>query len=101
MLRLNAGQIPTRGPAEPVPRPVRPAWYKATKPQITDYTELLAEKLEQLDIPESIHCRDVFCTNHKHRQERDLLMINMISSICDAGRECLPQTGGRPPENKN
>ena len=28
-------------------------------------------------------------------------MIDLIASICDAGRECLPQTGGKPPENKN
>ena len=29
------------------------------------------------------------------------ILLPKINSICDTGRECLPQTGGRPPENKN
>ena len=48
MLRLNVGQIANKVPAEPVPRPKRPACYKATKQQISDYTVLLSDKLDQL-----------------------------------------------------
>ena len=101
LLRLNVGQIATKVQAEPVQRPKRPAWYKATKQQISDYTVLLSDKLDQLEIPASLKCQDVTCTSHDHKTERDNLMIDLIGSICDAGRESLPQTGGRPPENKN
>ena len=101
MLRLNVGEIAARTPIKPVPSPRKPAWYKATILQVNEYTDLLANKLSQLEIPASLSCHDVTCTNHEHKQDRYNLMIDLLSSVCDAGRETLPQTGGRPPKNNN
>ena len=101
MLRLDVGSVTVKIPTKPTPGPKKPAWYKATEEQVSEYTVVLAEKLFELNIPASLSCRDVSCVSHNHKEDRDSYMLDVLCAMCDSGRECLPQTGGRAPANKN
>ena len=101
MLRLDVGQIPNKVPILPKPGPPKPAWYKATEEQVSTYTDVLADRLDQMDVPISLSCRDVNCDSHRHKEDRDSYMLDVLCAICDSGKECLPQTGGKPPKTQD
>ena len=94
MLRLDLGQIQARQSVVPPPRPRRPAWYKAGQEELHDYTEKLYERVEEMEVPASLLCRDPHCQSELHKQERDKCMLDVLSALCDTASECIPMTGG-------
>ena len=63
MLKLNVGAIPLKTNRKEQPRPSRPDWYKATTEDISEFTGLLDEQLQNIMYPETIFCTDVHCTD--------------------------------------
>ena len=94
MLILNVGDIPVKEPVVPPALPKRPAWYKAENHHLNNYKGNLSDKLDQLTVPPSIDCRDPHCQSPDHKQERDCLMLDVLSCICDAAKEEIPLSGG-------
>ena len=93
MLRLNLGEIQARLAIVTIPRPRRPAWYKAKIEHIEAYTDCLDSKVKEIDLPASLKCCDPLCTSKTHKNERDLCLLELMSSINEAGKQCIPMTG--------
>ena len=78
MLKLRVGDIPEKKPQSANPSPKHPAWYKATDDHSDDYTDLLKQKLGNIECPESVFCDDVNCADMQHRQERDNHVLDLL-----------------------
>ena len=97
MLRLNTGNIPLKPVLEEIPKPRKPAWYKATEEHLERYKWLLHEKIMNIEQPHSIYCNNAACTDDLHKLERDAHCLDILAAICESGQECIPLTR---PQNK-
>ena len=89
MLKLRLDNIPApKKKSQPVT--CRPAWYKATEDEKYCYTMVLNDKLSNLLVPDSLNCSDVHCSDITHSQERDGLMIDIISQLIETSFENIP-----------
>ena len=68
----------------------RPAWYKATQADVDLYRTLLTEKLDQIHVPESIHCSDISCKNINHVEARDQFLLDTMSCLIETSYQCIP-----------
>ena len=70
----------------------RPAWYKATQVETDLYRSVLTEKLDLINIPDSIHCCDISCKNINHIEDRDRFLLDLMSCLIEASYQCIPLT---------
>ena len=98
MLKLNVENV-LRKDLPKIRRPKRPAWYKATEENINEYTSILNDKLGEFDFPESLECRDVHCQDHKHSEDRDKLVLDILCTMIETSYECVPLSSNPKPAN--
>ena len=68
-------------------------WEKSTAEAKELYLATLANKLDQLEVPECVQCRDIHCTTHM--KEVEDYTIAVLESIEGAAQSSLACTGGR------
>lgn len=94
MLKINIGNIPLQKDFT-IPRPRQPAWKKANNQQRNKYTRCLFDRINRLEIPNSLDCKDPHCSNPEHRKERDTFMLDLITNWIEASHESIPLSGGK------
>ena len=57
----------------------KPNWRKAEQEDIDEYTVVLNEKLSELSLPQSFHCKDVTCKIPHHSEDRDSHAIDILT----------------------
>ena len=67
-------------------------WEKSSKEARENYETTLTEKLDTLDIPDCVTCREVHCTTHTEQMEDYTMSILEIMEA--AASECLYTSGG-------
>ena len=93
MMKLDLGQLPLQKRVKTsVPR--RPSWYKAEQSQLDELTRSVHDKLSSLQAPESLDCCDPHCQDSHHSEERDSLVIDVMSCVIESSHQCLPMSGG-------
>ena len=92
MVRLNLGSLPVKTERKQNAKPRKPDWYKATSEDITEYTELLDNKVTNLMYPESMFCSDVQCKDQQHRQDRDNHVLDILTSMVESSHSAIPLT---------
>ena len=80
--------VQTEKPKKVIKR--KPDWNKASEEDKEEYHDVLAEKLQQLPVPESLSCTDCLCKNHDHSRERDLFVIDNLTRVIESTFDCLP-----------
>ena len=90
MLSLNVGDIPRKSDQLELRVPRRLAWAKAEGAEIKKYTEELQVRLEKLEDPESLSCKDVKCQHQEHSQERDNHVLDIMTAWIEAGYVSIP-----------
>ena len=79
MLKLNMGTIPMSQSTN-FKTSKKPAWHKASQEDMLCYTEELDSRMQDIIVPESVHCLDTACRDTSHSNERDSL-FNLISCL--------------------
>ena len=95
MLKLKVGNIPRSAPVN-VEQPRRPAWYKAKQEEVENYTQVLHDKLQRLNTPECLNCRNVNCQDESHSEERDSFVLDILTAIIETSHATIPLSGGPP-----
>ena len=97
MICLKVQDIPRRQlPQEEVRGPRRLAWDKAEKEELNRYRAELKMRLENLEEPDCLHCKDVKCIKVGHSEERDGYVLDVMSACVEASYACIPHVP--PPE---
>ena len=79
----------------------KPAWYKAADEEKLDYTNLLHDKLAELEPPKCLDCNDVTCLHEDHSTNRDRHLLDIMCAIMEASHECIPLSSKpRPPGSR-
>ena len=94
MIKIDVGSIQARSKTTEISRSRRPAWVKATEENKSAYTVLLEEKLGDLELPGSILCADVHCSNESHSHDRDTFLLDIMSSVIECSHACIPLSKG-------
>ena len=99
MMKINVADLKSECPKSTSSSQIRkPAWYKATESDKSDYTTLLGEKLADLEPPDTLNCSDVNCQHEEHTTERDLHVLDVMCAIMEASHESIPLSAKvRPP----
>ena len=87
VMKLDIGNIPARLPS-------RPLWYKASVEDGYSYTEELDNKLRHIMVPETLLCENVHCENEQHCQDRDSLVLDIMSSVIETSHKTIPMSQG-------
>ena len=93
MLKLNLGSLPVKIKSNPV-RHKRPAWYKASEQQMSQYSDILMQKLESVSVPDCLQCRDVKCDSVAHSDNRDGFVLDVLGAVIEASHATIPMAGG-------
>ena len=98
-MKINVADLKSECPKSTSSSQIRkPAWYKATESDKSDYTTLLGEKLADLEPPDTLNCSDVNCQHEEHTTERDLHVLDVMCAIMEASHESIPLSAKvRPP----
>ena len=99
VLKLDLGKIPAKKIATAAP-PKRPAWYKADQEAIDQYTGYLHHKLSVLQVPDSLFCSNPKCQDPSHSDERDSMVIDIMSTVIEASHQHIPVIGGKKSPRK-
>ena len=67
-----------------------PSWKRATPEQKESFVTELEEKLNSVNVPLNLRCRDVHCNNPEHIQESDRYLEEILKSMEIAATQCLP-----------
>ena len=94
MVRLNLGDLPMMKKSDDS-RPLRPAWYKATKLQQENYCNTLKLKLQSLAVPRCIECQDLKCKENSHSESRDGFVLDLMGAVIESSHAAIPMVGGR------
>ena len=94
MVKLNLGAIPKKQMVS-INTPRRPAWYKANMEDIMSYTEELDGRMQEVIVPDSVHCLDTECNDPSHSTERNSMVLDMLVNIIEVSHSEIPMVGGR------
>ena len=94
IVKLNLGAIPVRQ-RECIKTCRRPAWYKASELDIMSYTEELSNRVQNIVLPESLHCRNPACSEPSHTRERDSVVLDLLLSMIEVTHTNIPLVGGK------
>ena len=72
----------------------KPAWYKADQNDRDRYTCDLNKRLSSLTLPDSLQCYNPQCHHSSHSEERDSLVLDILTSVIEASHECIPMSSG-------
>ena len=93
-VKLNLGTLPLRKEsAGSIPR--KPSWPKATVEHVSGYTAALQDRLEILQVPQSMHCTNPQCRDQQHSQDRDSFTLDILLSLVETTHTTLSLSGGR------
>ena len=93
MLVLRIADIPRSScEEEMVRRPRRLAWDTASQLKVKEYQEKLQEGLARLEMPDSITCCDVMCTDASHSTARDRFLLDIMSTVIEASYSSISPT---------
>jgi hypothetical protein len=95
MVKLDMGALPLREKTNEV-RPKRPAWYKASEAQISQYKADLQGRLQAIPVPVCLDCSDVKCKSESHTKVRDDFVLDNLIAVIEASHATIPIVGGRP-----
>ena len=86
MLVLRLADIPRiKCEEEGVRQPRRLAWNNASQVQVKEYQAKLQEGLARLEVPDSISCCDVRCTDANHSIAQDRFVLDIMSTVIVSG----------------
>ena len=95
MVKLDMGALPLREKTNEV-RPKRPAWYKASEAQISQYKADLQGRLQAIPVPVCLDCSDVKCKSESHTKVRDDFVLDNLIAVIEASHATILIVGGRP-----
>ena len=67
-------------------------WNRSSEEAKTIYSANLAAKLDQVDVPDCVKCRDIHCSIHTDQMEE--YTIAVLEAVEAASQECLASSGG-------
>ena len=67
-------------------------WVKSSKNAKSNYSATLNAKLDKLEVPECVLCRDIHCSVHIEQMENYTMAV--LEAVQEASQECLAYTGG-------
>ena len=83
-----------------LPRPSRPAWYKANAEQKNEYTALLEQKLANIPLPASLRCDNPHCSMEEHIMAQDSHVLDVIGAVLESSHQCIPMSARCRPDGK-
>ena len=92
LLSLKVTGIPSRRKEEEVRVPRRINWAKVESPQLREYKDDLQHRLENLEEPDCLTCKDVKCKDEQHSKSRDSYVLDVMGAWIEAGHGSLPTT---------
>ena len=93
MLKIQLEDMPTRNKAQPkIVRVKKPAWYKASHDNKTEYTALLDQKLGDLQPPDCLNCSDADCQLEEHTRDRDRYVVDVMCAIMESSHQSIPMS---------
>ena len=93
MIKLDLGSLPTQSRVKQ--KSIRrPAWYKAEQSHRDEFTQAVQEKISLLQLPGSLQCSDPHCQEKHHSEERDSLVVDIMSSVIESCHQFIPMAGG-------
>ena len=94
MMKVKLQEVqPTKASVEPVPRPCRPAWYKASEREKHLYTDMLDNKPKNIEQPDTLNCLEVHCKCEEHTKARDTFVLVVMSAAIEASHQAIPLQG--------
>jgi len=98
VLTLQIDDIPVKPAEEEVRMPRQLAWEKVEKEELRAYQQDLQQRLEHLEPPGTLECKDVHCKDQQHVVECDRYVLDLVSTWVEAGYSSLPlKPAPRPP----
>ena len=89
---------------EPMTFKPKPSWKKSSPEEKECFTQLLHAKLDNVEIPSSICCRNPTCDISDHRSDSDGYVEEVLNAISKSAEESLSWssggTPGKPPGNR-
>ena len=67
-------------------------WVKSSVEAKSNYSASLTAKLDELEVPECVLCRDIHCSTHMEQMESYTMAV--LEAVQEASQECLASTGG-------
>ena len=71
-----------------------PSWTKASQSQQEQCISSITKRLSNVNIPDSINCKNVHCSLDNHKEELETYSMAVLESLDEAAWECLPTAGG-------
>ena len=79
-----------------------PSWRTATDIQKKAFSQLLDERLSQVEVPyHCLDCRDVHCNSANHIRELDVFMSDVLGTIEECAEQKLSKKQACPKKKKN
>ena len=94
MLKLRIDDLPLIK-KKPTLSAKRPVWYKAQQEDKDNYTMDLHTKLSGIDVPASLQCSDVHCSDPAHSEHRDSFVIEIMSNVIESCQANIPMSSGK------
>ena len=69
---------------------LKPSWKKASEDDKETFRATLADKLELVSTPQSMHCRNPKCDLEEHRNESDNYIEEVLNAMSTSARDSLP-----------
>ena len=95
IIKVNIGNIPAKQAQTQAKVQRKPAWYKAEPDDISQYTAILQERLNSIEICATLNCHNVHCSDHNHIEERDDHCIELLCSMIESSHAAIPLSSGR------
>ena len=80
---------------------LKPSWKKASEDDKEIFRATLADKLELVKSPESMHCRNPKCNLEEHRNESDNYIEEVLNAMSTSARDSLPMSSSGSGVGKN
>ena len=87
--KLKVGLLNTE--LEIVKPTIRSSWAGASSDARDNYRSLLSQKLNEIKLPDSHNCQNLFC--NEHFEQISDYTLNVLEAVEDAALECLPLVG--------
>lgn len=87
--RLKCNNIITDSKIDRVFKP-KPSWKNASDTERITFNCMLEQKLKCLDIQQCVDCTNVHCTNATHLKSADDFTLNLLQSVEQCAKKCLP-----------
>ena len=93
MLKVKLAEMSLRNEESKISRMKKPAWKKATGDEISQYTTMLANKLQNIAIPDTLSCRDPTCKDEVHSSDCNSHVLDVMCTVMEVSHACIPLSG--------